>query len=289
MKQKYGILVDSSCTFTNELINDNKVEIVPLIITNKQTNESIPDTSITYEQLIKNLDAGQRYSTSCSVLGTLIEKVKEMLTKYEHVFFLPISHGISSQYANALMIKDDFGDSFHVICSTTTGIGNEFLLNKLIALIKKDLKPNEIVVILTKELDYITTYFSCEQIAEMRSGGRLKQLMLKTINFFHKKPIICFNSTNHVVGFGANFEINLLKMIKHLSKKSFHLETLTNSVANIGLYVSGHNKLEVDVMLSLLSNKFQIDKKQIMVRNVPYAILTHTLPKAYGFCVEIKH
>lgn len=221
MKQQYGILIDSSCTVPDSYIKEHDIGVVPLIITKVSNSVSISDIDLKYDQLLQNLSNGDQYKTSATIYGVLLQKASEMLEKYEHIFFLPISQGISSQYSTSLMIKEEFPQTFHPIASTTAGVGNEFILYKLVSLLRTNQTPDQIQQEIEEELQYITTYFSCENTSGIHAGGRLKKMFLGTIKLIKAKPIVCFDNSNHFTGIGKSYKKNIYKMINK-AKEQFN-------------------------------------------------------------------
>jgi fatty acid-binding protein DegV len=65
--------------------------------------------------LFDKIKNGQSFKTSSTPLGILINKIEEMLEKYEKVVFFPICAGLSTQYNAAKMIEEDYNGRFVVV------------------------------------------------------------------------------------------------------------------------------------------------------------------------------
>jgi fatty acid-binding protein DegV len=133
MKNKCGILIDSSCCYDPQFIIENNVEVVPLSLSDGHNILYTDDNKkIDASTLLSRLDNGEVFKTSATPLGQLQLKIEDMLEKYENVIFLPISSGLSSQYHQSLIIKQDFPDRLFVVNSLSAASANEFILFHLV-------------------------------------------------------------------------------------------------------------------------------------------------------------
>jgi fatty acid-binding protein DegV len=133
MKNKCGILIDSSCCYDPQFIIENHIEIAPLSLSDGQNILYTDDNKkIDATTLLTRLDNGETFKTSATPLGQLQMKIEDMLEKYETVIFLPISSGLSSQYQQSLIIKQDFPNQLFVINSLSAASANEFILFHLV-------------------------------------------------------------------------------------------------------------------------------------------------------------
>jgi fatty acid-binding protein DegV len=133
MKSKCGILIDSSCTYAQEFIDNNHIEVVPLSLSDEQQHVYQDDSKvISQQELLARLSKGEIFKTSATPLGQLTLKIEDMLERYETVIFLPISYGLSSQYQQAAIIKNDYPNRLFVIQSQSAVCANEFILHYIV-------------------------------------------------------------------------------------------------------------------------------------------------------------
>ncbi|MDR0985984.1 MAG: DegV family protein [Mycoplasmataceae bacterium] len=285
MSNKIGILIDSSSTFNDGFIKSNNIEIIPLSLTDNNNKVYDDLTDISHEDLLKRLDNGEDFKTSCSQLGKLFNKVDEMLKKYEQVVFLPISMGLSSQYNQSLMVQQEYPNKFFVIKSTSAALANEFILKHLVDDIKKNLDINQIINHAENNYNRICTYFSCEDLSGMIKGGRATKAVMHVIKFLHLKPIIQLDNKNQYGGVGRDYQHIIKKIIKNIHK-DFNEDLTPDKIINIGIYQAGYDKTKEDYILNEISNSFNYPKEKILIRFIPNCVLCHTHRGAYGISIE---
>ncbi|MDR1234833.1 MAG: DegV family EDD domain-containing protein [Mycoplasmataceae bacterium] len=291
MKTRIGILIDSSTTYDDAFISQNKIEVIPLSFSDA-TNKTFKDDnkSITREDLLKRLDNHESFKTSATPIGELMTKVNDMLQNCETVIFLPISSGLSSQYSQSLIIQKEFEGQFFPIRSLSGAAGNEFVLKLIVEAVKSGKDVKTIVSEAEQHFNKISTYFSCEDSSGMTSGGRVSKAIVKAINLFKLKPIIQLDGKNHYGGIGKNYNNIIKKIIKSINN-DFQNKLLAENILNISIYYAGYEDKKKETIINLLAEGFKFPKDKIAVRWLPNVVLIHAHRGAYGVSLEssIEH
>jgi DegV family protein with EDD domain len=291
MKKSIGILIDSSCTYDETFIKQNEIEIIPLTFSDTKNNLYDDDNkSIKRDELLTRLNNKEMFKTATVSMGKLLNKVEDMLERYEQVIFLPISIGLSSQYTQSLIVQQDLVNKFFPIRSTSAAAANEFVLYKIVELIKAKKNIKEIVTIAENLYKYICTYFSCEDLSGMSSGGRVTKTIMKVINLFKLKPIIKLDNKNQYGGVGKNYRTITKKIINSIHE-DFNNQLTSDKIKNIIIYYSGYEDEKKNKILELIADGFKFPKDKIQIRWVPNTILIHAHQGAYGVSIEasIEH
>jgi fatty acid-binding protein DegV len=97
MKKKFAIIIDSSTTYDEKFVDDNNVYIIPMQFSDSNGATFDDDENFTQEKMIDELKNGKVFKSSYSNTGKFIKLIETLLVKYEDVYFIPISYGISGQ------------------------------------------------------------------------------------------------------------------------------------------------------------------------------------------------
>jgi DegV family protein with EDD domain len=271
-------------------LDDNDVKLIPLSISDSN-NKVYPDDgkAILTEELLTRLENGEVFKTSATPTGLVIQKIEELLKEYDAVIFFPITRGVSSQYQQALMIKNEFENKLFVV-DTETGAGAmEFMVERVVEKMRNtDMTPSELVDFAHKLRPNISTYFSCEDLGGLIRGGRGKAA-LKAVNFLHLKPVLKINIGIELAGLGRNFKNNMQKMVDVIKSNYKQIKISPNKVRNIALYYSLYAEDKKRILLEIISKSLNFSIDKIRVRLLPAAILIHTLRGSYGIAAEIEN
>ncbi|MDR3163840.1 MAG: DegV family protein [Mycoplasmataceae bacterium] len=289
MKNKYAILVDSSCTYDQKWLEEHDVKIIPLSISDGKNNVYPDDgQAIKITELLERLDNNEVFKTSVTPVGQVIEKVENLLREYEAVIFLPITRGVSSQYQQALMIQKDFENKLFVVDTQTGAAAIEFMVERLVREMHNDSSktPQQLVEIANNMRNQLPTYFSCENLNGLIRSGRAKTA-LKAVNFLRFKPVLRINVGIELAGLGRNFKVNMQKMISHIKSRYKDLKDNHQKIKKVALYYSLYSDEKKHSLLKIIAEGLQFPISQIRIRLLPSVILVHTLAGAYGLTVEI--
>jgi fatty acid-binding protein DegV len=98
MKEKIGIIIDSSSTFTEEFITKNNIRVAPLSLVDSQSKVYTDNgRDISQKEFVSRLRNGENFKTSMTSIGQLMDICDEMFKIYQNIIFLPVSKGLSGQ------------------------------------------------------------------------------------------------------------------------------------------------------------------------------------------------
>jgi DegV family protein with EDD domain len=266
MKKPIALLIDSATSYEQSFLEKNDIFIIPLSIRcdDKYDYFDFGDDD-TRKKILNLLSQNVKFKTSATPLGKMLTKIQELYESYENIIFLPISSGLSSQYSQAQIIKQEFPNNFYIINSTNAGIANELVLKKVIKWKNQNMNLSEIIEKANLSFNNFTTLFSCELLDGMTSGGRITKLAIKVFNVFKLKPIILLDGSNHYAGAAKNYQNVILKIIKKIKNKYY--EKLKNEdVLNIGVHYTDFPKEKLDYIINTLSTEFNFPKEKIITR-----------------------
>jgi DegV family protein with EDD domain len=266
MKRHLGILIDSACTYDEKFIQANNIEIIPLTFSDPNNQVYDDDNkTISREALLDRLDKNEQFKTAATPMGKLLVKAEEMLEKYEKVIFLPISIGLSSQYTQSLIVQQDLADKFFPIRSTSGAAANEFALYKIVELANANKDVKEIVETVENLFKYTATYFSCEDLSGMTSGGRVTKTLVKVIKLLKLKPIIKLDNKNQYGGIGKNYQTITKKIISSI-QNDFKKQLTPDKIKNVAIYYSGYDDQKKNTILDLVAHGFKFPREKILIR-----------------------
>ena len=108
MKNKYKLIVDSSCDLPVELYEKYNIGVTDLIINfGERTYRDRKD--INTKEILEIYQRDHLIpKTSALNIADLTEVFENNLNEFDHIFFLPISSGVSSIFNNARLAAQAF-------------------------------------------------------------------------------------------------------------------------------------------------------------------------------------
>ncbi|UWD33953.1 DegV family protein [Mesomycoplasma molare] len=96
---KIAIIVDSATGLTKKMAEKMDLYFLPLYI-NIDDKEFADGIDLESGEILKHVTLKSKVSTSATPLGSALELVEYLNSKYDKIIIYPISEGLSSQYAN---------------------------------------------------------------------------------------------------------------------------------------------------------------------------------------------
>lgn len=188
----YKIVADSCCELPGELLNDERLQIVPLEL-------FVGDYHVMDDKYFDQAEFLQRVAQSSSCPRSSCPSPESFLNAYgtdaERVYVITLSSQLSGSYNSAVLAenlyREEFGDKkIHVFDSESASGGETQLVLKIIELEEAGLAFEEIVERVERFRSSIFTYFVLDNLETLRKNGRLstvKALVASTLNI---KPIM---------------------------------------------------------------------------------------------------
>lgn len=188
---KIKLLVDSTCDLPVSFLEENDIDIIPLIVTfGEEQFYDIKEinTSELYEKIEKTKVMPK---TAARSINDFYNTYKAILDKgYDQIVFLGISSYFSSTIQNAMVASKEFeGKVFvHDTLNLSTGEGLQVL--KAIKWVKEGLSGEEILEKLKELAPRVRSQFAVESLDFLHRGGRCSQTSYYLGSALRMKPII---------------------------------------------------------------------------------------------------
>ncbi|WP_308150195.1 DegV family protein [Spiroplasma sp. AdecLV25b] len=200
MKNRIGIISDSSAGFSLKDLKEMEIGFCPLIINFSDNTTINDDPSILtdkefYERIV---DKEQSAKTSQTPLGEMAKIWEEMLNKFDKLIFIPLSKGLSGQYNTATMLakEPNFKNKVFIFDSNGVSIINWLLVKKAyqMSLVEKN-DVNTILEALKLIRDNYLAYILPYDLKYLERGGRISKTAAALAKLTKITPILTFDGT----------------------------------------------------------------------------------------------
>lgn len=213
---RIGLVTDSTCDLSPELLKKLRIEMVPLTInfTEDEIYKDIID--INQEDFFKKLVKVEKLpTTSQPAIGWFVEKYQNMADEYDAIISIHLSSKLSGTCESAIMAAEQVDNvRVEVIDSTSAsfGIGFQVLLAK--RLIDEGMEINNIVKYIKDAQKNSKIFFTVNDLSYLQKGGRIgkaQALLGSVLNFY---PIL-----NLVGGDGEILPLEKIRGKKKIVKR----------------------------------------------------------------------
>ena len=200
------IMTDSGCDLSNELVNELKIEVVPmrLFIDNKEYKHYPDCRELSMSEFYSKLENGHVGKTSCVNVRDISEVMEKYVKQNKDIIYLSFSAGMSSSWQFAVLasneIKYDYPDCNIKVIDTCCGSSGLGLLTYLAVKEKEKGKTFEEIVdfIMNNKLK-ISHYFMVEDLMYIQKSGRLSSAGAILGTAIGIKPIFKLSQEGKVV------------------------------------------------------------------------------------------
>lgn len=187
IKNKVGIVVDSSCGLTKKEAEENGLYFVPIII-DYEGNEYESGVNIDNEFLWKNLTKESNAKTAAVKPLTLREKITKAAEENEKVYVFTLSHHLSSINDSAKLIAKDFKNVIVLDSEMVTPWSNIIIYDVIRALKNQD--EFKVKKILTSQDGNMFGYILPKTMDSLYAGGRVTKAQYLIGSIAKINPII---------------------------------------------------------------------------------------------------
>lgn len=193
-------LIGDSCTdVTQELLNDTKINLVPLTI---QIGEDIilDDRSLNQSSLLQKMKMSSKSPTTACPAP---EAYMDLFYGEEDVYVVTLSSKLSGSYNSASVAKNMYLEenaekNIAVIDSLSASVGQTLVLLKIKELAEQGLPFAQVVEEAEKFRDGMATKFLLESLENLRKNGRLSTVKAFIANTLNLKPIMRSNGHGEI-------------------------------------------------------------------------------------------
>ncbi len=283
-KQKTCIIVDSSASIKNNEIDN--VFMIPLSIV-----ETINEKEVIYKDLeeintkdvvLKILD-NKDLKTSQSSLGEMMQILDELIDKYERIFVISISSGLSGSFNTWNIAREEYSNKEIVILdSKDLGYGNQIIVNNIIQMINDNKSTKEIISYVEDRKKKRYASLIVTDISQLKKGGRINAAKAWIVDKLKLNIIITFDGSLDFYDKSKSIEKTIDMSLDKINKETGYL---TNGIKHACIYTTYLEEDKNKEIKSIIDTKLQFDTK---LMDMPSAIAVHTGAKTFAIYIESK-
>ena len=183
------ITSDSTCDLPRELLEQNNIDLVPLIVM-KEDREYLDNVTITPSDIFRHVANG---GSLCTTAARSVAVYQELFRKYAdscdgHIH-ISLGSGFSSSYQNAFIAAQDF-PNVRVVDSRNLSCGQGLMVLKALELSRTMENLDDMVAALNEYAEKVETSFVLDRLDYMVKGGRCSTVAALGANLLNLKPCI---------------------------------------------------------------------------------------------------
>ncbi len=189
---KVRIITDSNSGITQSQAKELGVEVIPMPFFIDET-QYLEDISMTQDDFYKALlDDKVEVSTSQPSPDTIMNTWKSALEEYDEIVHIPMSSGISSSCATALMLaqEDEFEGKVFVVDNQRISVTQRRSVIQAKELADKGYSGKEIHDILFRDKFQSSIYIMVDTLKYLKKGGRLTPAVAAIGTVLRIKPVL---------------------------------------------------------------------------------------------------
>jgi DegV family protein with EDD domain len=281
---KVVIIVDSTCDLPKDVIESNKIEIVPLTV-NFPDETYYDGIDITTPELYKMVsEKGILPKTAAITLGEIYNIFEKWIDAGYDIIYTGISSHMSKSYENAVMMSKEFADGrIEVVDSGNLSTGIGLLVLKACKWRDEGKDVHEIARLMRETVPHVRSQFIVDTMEYLHKGGRCSSVAKLFGTILKIKPLIVVREGKMSVGGKPRGKIEacldkLVEMVE-LDKDNIDLDTV---------FVT-HS--EADESCAYLSEKVKevLPEANLMTSRAGCIISTHCGPGTIGVLYILKH
>ncbi len=200
---KIGILTDSTCDLSSEIINKYNIEVIPLSvqINEKSYKDGVDLSSKEFFQKISDKEKLQELpTTSQPSVGSFVNKYKELFKKYDYVISIHLASALSGTYEAANLAARQFfdnpQDNIKIIDSKSASLGLGFQVLLAAKLLKNGKNVQQIEKTLSKARNNLNVYFTVYDLEFLQKGGRIGKARAFIGSVLNFNPLLKLDSNS---------------------------------------------------------------------------------------------
>lgn len=186
---KVAVITDSNSGITQaegELLGV-KVIPMPFRINEKDYFE---DINLTQEEFYELMNEGAEISTSMPEPGVVTDLWNETLKEYDEIVYIPMSSGLSSSCATAIMLANDYGGKVQVVDNQRISVTQRQSVLDAKKLAARGKSAAEIRYLLLAEKFESSIYIMLDTLTYLKRGGRITPAAAALGTMLKLKPVL---------------------------------------------------------------------------------------------------
>ena len=198
------IITDSSCDLGINFIEENNIELIPLLL--NLDGETIKDDLgkiLGYREFYEKLRAGSMPSTSQINIYTFEEKFKELLDEGYEILYIGLSSALSGTFNSANMARNNILEEnpnakIAVVDSISVSMGLGMLIKKACKMIEEGKMIEDIVQWIEENKNKVIHAILVDDLKHLKRGGRVSASTAAVGSILNIKPLLKLNNSGAV-------------------------------------------------------------------------------------------
>ena len=285
-KKKTGIATDSNSGFTRETGRALGIHVVPMpfSIDNETYFEGV---NLTQEQFYERMAADADIHTSMPLMEDVMQTWETALEEYEEIVYLPMSGGLSSGYAAAVSMAEEYEGRVHVVDSCRVSVPQKRLVLAGAALANAGMSASQTAKILSETAMDSVVFIAVDTLKYLKKGGRVTGAVAAVGNLLKVKPVLRMQ--------GDKLDMyKIARTMKHA--KSIMVEAIEKEISetfhttmdemNLEVAYSSLSPREAELMRDELAQHF--GREDILVDPLTLSLACHIGPDGLGIACTKK-
>lgn len=278
MKEKIGIITDSTCDIPREFLNKLGIKVLPLRIV-YQGREYRDGVDITAEAVYAHLEQEVPTTSlpSPQDAESLLLSMKEQ--GYTHVLVIHLSSGLSGtgQMIGTVAEQID-GMTVKVIDSKSISMGLGFIVMEAARAVQAKMSFEAVCNLVSSVRDRLSVYFVLSTLEYLKKGGRIGKVSGTIGELLQLKPIITVNKEGLYTTFAkVRGKKQALDRLVGIAK-----EHISKAASQIAVCYGGAQE-EAAYIIKQIGQLANV--KELITSSVSPVIGVHTGPGTVGFAV----
>lgn len=186
---KVAVMTDSNSGITQAEAKELGVFVLPMpfYIDEKMYYE---DIDLTQEEFYEKLKSDCEIKTSMPLVGNLTDKWEEILKEYDEIVYIPMSSGLSSSCATAIMLSDDYDGRVQVVDNQRISVTMRQSVMDAKAMVEKGMSASEVKDVLMRDKMESSIYIMLDTLYYLKKGGRITPAAAALGTLLKLKPVL---------------------------------------------------------------------------------------------------
>lgn len=192
MEKEIIIFTDSTCDLSKDLIDQNKIKVIPLHVTFDNGGQYLDGVDIFSEDVYKKQEELNTLPKTGAVnVSEFIKAFKEEYNKGNDIFYIGIGSGLSSSYNNALLASKEFDDEsrFAIVDGQNLSTGTGLLVLKACKFRDEGDSIQEIKSKVEKLVPLVSAKFCIDRLDYLYKGGRCSGMTMLLAHALKIHPV----------------------------------------------------------------------------------------------------
>ncbi len=201
----YAIVTDSSCDFSQELIQALDLTVIPLSVQLGQDRyrnspKEAPESHVFYTRLSQ----GEPAQTSAPNVEEFKDAMRPLLQAGKDILYLGFSSGLSATCQNGAMAAEELGEEFPqaellTVDTLCASLGQGLIIDLAVQEKRKGKTLQEVADFVRQTIPHLCHWFTVGDLNQLRRGGRLSAGKAILGNLLHVKPVLHVDDEGHLV------------------------------------------------------------------------------------------